>query len=56
MFYYRELTDLIGSKHNIEPLITSGNKGTILKTDKTTASRQVLLNCFNNLCIISYIR
>lgn len=30
------MTDLIGSKHNIEPLITSGNKGTILRTDRTT--------------------
>ncbi|XP_024869089.1 uncharacterized protein LOC112452885 [Temnothorax curvispinosus] len=34
--YETELTDLIGSKHNIEPLITSGNKGTILRTDRTT--------------------
>lgn len=32
------MTDLIGNKHNIEPLITSGNKGTILRTDRTTSA------------------
>ncbi|XP_011883732.1 PREDICTED: uncharacterized protein LOC105570890 [Vollenhovia emeryi] len=34
--YETELTDLLGKKHNIEPLVTSGNKGTIVRTEKVT--------------------
>lgn len=33
-FYYRELTDLLGEKHNIEPLILSGNKGVTERNDR----------------------
>ncbi|XP_011147007.2 trihelix transcription factor GT-2-like isoform X2 [Harpegnathos saltator] len=34
--YEAELTDLLGSKHNIEPLVLSGRQGLILKKNTTT--------------------
>ncbi|XP_011700955.1 PREDICTED: uncharacterized protein LOC105457789 [Wasmannia auropunctata] len=35
--YETELTELLGAKHIIEPLLLSGNKGVILKNDATTS-------------------
>ncbi|KAL6254117.1 hypothetical protein P5V15_014738 [Pogonomyrmex californicus] len=36
--YKMELAELLGGKHNIEPLLLSGNKGIILKNDSRSTS------------------
>lgn len=32
--YYRELTELLGSKHNIEPLAVCGSEGLIIRENQ----------------------
>lgn len=36
---YRELTELLGYKHNIEPLVVSGKGGTVLRADRVNISQ-----------------
>jgi len=37
---YRELTELLGHKHNIEPVVVSGRNGLIMK-DQTSTYREI---------------
>lgn len=33
-FCYRELTELLGNRYNVEPLAVSGKEGTIIRQDR----------------------
>lgn len=52
-YYYKELTELLGSKHNIEPLAVCGSKSLIVRQNQRTNIYLCKLHSID-ICLIYY--